>query len=206
MNSGKKINEIINNGYSLGMAQIREEITGLAYFLQGKDINNFLEIGTKMAGTFSVLSALSRSGVHISVDMVSDTWGGWFLKEHPYLGKTLEKRNIYIQQKLLGKTVMGNSHSPATYDRVVDILGKDERLDLLFIDGDHSYEGVKRDYYEYKSLVRVGGYIIFHDINDTEHHRNAGVHVGRFWNELEGDKIEFNSHAHWAGIGVLINE
>jgi predicted O-methyltransferase YrrM len=36
-------------------------------------------------------------------------------------------------------------------------------LDLLFIDGDHSYEGVKADWDSYKSLLRVGSIVVFHD-------------------------------------------
>ena len=34
-------------------------------------------------------------------------------------------------------------------------------LDLLFIDGDHSYEGVRQDYKMYSKLVRDGGLIAF---------------------------------------------
>ena len=37
-------------------------------------------------------------------------------------------------------------------------------LDLLFIDGDHSYEGVKADWDAYKSLLRPGSIVVFHDI------------------------------------------
>ena len=38
------------------------------------------------------------------------------------------------------------------------------QVDVLFIDGDHAYDGVKRDYEMYGSLVRDGGVIAFHDI------------------------------------------
>ena len=36
-------------------------------------------------------------------------------------------------------------------------------MDLLFIDGDHSYEGCKRDVLQFVPLVRPGGYFILHD-------------------------------------------
>jgi len=36
-------------------------------------------------------------------------------------------------------------------------------LDLLFIDGDHSYEGCARDVMQYVPFVRPGGYFILHD-------------------------------------------
>lgn len=36
-------------------------------------------------------------------------------------------------------------------------------IDLLFIDGDHSYEGVKADYENWAPYVKKGGFIAFHD-------------------------------------------
>ncbi len=36
-------------------------------------------------------------------------------------------------------------------------------LDVLFIDGDHRYEAVKRDFDEWLPHVRKGGFILFHD-------------------------------------------
>lgn len=38
-------------------------------------------------------------------------------------------------------------------------------ISLLFIDGDHSYEGVKKDTLSWEPLVKKGGTIIFHDID-----------------------------------------
>ena len=48
-----------------------------------------------------------------------------------------------------------------------------------------------------------GGWIAFHDINDTNHHREINVYVGKLWGELVGNKKEFNANKHWAGIGVI---
>lgn len=36
-------------------------------------------------------------------------------------------------------------------------------IDLLFVDGDHSYEGVKRDITAWMQHVKPGGYAVFHD-------------------------------------------
>jgi len=38
-----------------------------------------------------------------------------------------------------------------------------EPLDVLYIDGDHTYEGVKRDYEVHRPRVKPGGVIFFHD-------------------------------------------
>ena len=36
-------------------------------------------------------------------------------------------------------------------------------IDVLFIDGDHSYSGVKHDYETYIKFVKINGYIVFDD-------------------------------------------
>jgi predicted O-methyltransferase YrrM len=41
-------------------------------------------------------------------------------------------------------------------------------LDLLFIDGDHSYDGVKADWEAYKSFLKPGSTVIFHDYGWAE--------------------------------------
>ena len=41
-------------------------------------------------------------------------------------------------------------------------------LDLLFIDGDHSYEGVKADWEAYKKFLKKGSVVIFHDYGWAE--------------------------------------
>jgi len=43
---------------------------------------------------------------------------------------------------------------------------QDIKIDLLFIDGDHSYEGVKTDFELYSKLLTVNGIIVIHDTDD----------------------------------------
>lgn len=46
---------------------------------------------------------------------------------------------------------------------VNQILIQTETVDLLFIDGDHSYQGVKSDWEAYKIFLKAGSIVIFHD-------------------------------------------
>lgn len=48
-------------------------------------------------------------------------------------------------------------------DVVGEVRQRTPRLDLLFIDGDHSYEGVKADWEGYKAFLQPGSVVIFHD-------------------------------------------
>ena len=43
---------------------------------------------------------------------------------------------------------------------------KDKKISVLFIDGDHTYEGIKFDLLEYSKYVTDGGYIIIDNYND----------------------------------------
>lgn len=53
-----------------------------------------------------------------------------------------------------------------SYD-VVKSWPKTRRIDFLWIDGDHSYEGVKKDIEDWLPLVKENGYIAFHDYRDA---------------------------------------
>jgi cephalosporin hydroxylase len=57
----------------------------------------------------------------------------------------------------------GNSHGPNVVQTHIDAL------DLLFLDGDHTYEGVHADFHTWSPLVRKGGVVAFHDtvVNGT---------------------------------------
>jgi len=66
-------------------------------------------------------------------------------------------------------------------------------IDILHIDADHSYEGVKRDFDLWSNAVRPGGVVLFHDINSFPEG------PGRFFKELEGKK---DSITQGAGLGI----
>ncbi len=60
-------------------------------------------------------------------------------------------------------------------------------LELLFIDGDHSYEGAKADFERWQEFVRPDGQVLFHDAVDTGGYGNVYPGVARFVAELERD-------------------
>ena len=44
------------------------------------------------------------------------------------------------------------------------IAEKVSRIDLLFIDGDHSYEGCREDWLAYRQMLGPGARVAFHDV------------------------------------------
>lgn len=84
--------------------------------------------------------------------------------------------------------------SVASIGRVEEVLAG-EPIDLLFIDGDHSYAGEMADYRTYESLVREGGIIALHDTHSI-------ADVGRVFQEIPGKmKIDIYSYQ---GIGLVV--
>ncbi len=85
-----------------------------------------------------------------------------------------------------------------TFDEAADHF-EDRSVDLLHIDGFHTYEEVKRDYERWITKMSDRGVILFHDINVRE--KDFGV--WKFWEEckLKHPYFEF-IHAH--GLGVLV--
>lgn len=79
--------------------------------------------------------------------------------------------------------VIKNSQYPETAIHVMEALGNP--IDFLFIDGDHSEEGVNADYRIWRPRVRSGGWIGFHDIRNT-----SCPGVRRLWDSIEGEKLE----------------
>jgi predicted O-methyltransferase YrrM len=59
-------------------------------------------------------------------------------------------------------------------------------LELLFVDGDHSYEGARADHERWSSFVRPGGHLLFHDAVDTGGYGNVYPGVAQLVAEIDG--------------------
>jgi hypothetical protein len=75
--------------------------------------------------------------------------------------------------------------------------------DVVFIDGDHTYEGAKEDWKFAQTLNP--SLIAFHDIADTVKHRREGCEVDKLWTQIKrthktSEKIV---GCGWGGIGVV---
>jgi cephalosporin hydroxylase len=106
-----------------------------------------------------------------------------------------------------------DSHAPATLHNVVKCLAGN-RLDFLFIDGDHSWNGVKSDFEMYAPLVRPGGIVAFHDIVPdfrTRYGTPTVADVGQvpeYWAKLKSrpcryDEFIEDPNQDGCGIGVI---
>ena len=59
--------------------------------------------------------------------------------------------------------------------------------ELVFVDGDHSYEGARADYVRWREQVAQGGHLLFHDAVDTPGYGNHYPGVVRLMAEVGAD-------------------
>ena len=62
---------------------------------------------------------------------------------------------------------------------------------LVFVDGDHTYEGARADYARWRELVAPGGHLLFHDAVDAGGYGNHYPGIERLVGEIERDDAEF---------------
>ncbi len=73
--------------------------------------------------------------------------------------------NSFLRQHFTPQVILETSER-AFYDYFVR---QDIKIDYLHIDGDHSYEGVKKDFELYSTIMSENGIITIHDIDQTYH-------------------------------------
>ena len=78
----------------------------------------------------------------------------------------------------------------------------DESYDAVFIDGDHSYRGVKSDWQLAQTLKpKLVG---FHDIVDSDWHIQCRCCVSRLWDEIKTEHVtDERTFGVWGGIGIV---
>ncbi|MYL24821.1 hypothetical protein GLV89_13640 [Halomonas alkaliantarctica] len=102
-----------------------------------------------------------------------------------------------------------SQHNEALYARFSNLVRKDfnaaaddfddNSIDLLHIDGFHTYEAVKNDFETWLPKLASNAIVLFHDTN--VHDRNFGVY--RFFSEIK-DRYQYYEFFHGYGLGVLV--
>lgn len=160
--------------------QVKEEFIELLKIFKDKNPNCLMEIGTANGGTLFSFCKLARDNATIiSIDLPRGRFGGGYpeWKIPIYQAFKKESPKLYLLRE--------DSHKQETLEKVKKILGNNQ-LDFLFIDGDHTYEGVKKDFEMYSPLVKKGGVIAFHDIAPKGIPDLTGG-VPKFWKEIKSN-------------------
>jgi len=181
---------------SIRAIQIREELLTLVEKVDEIDPDCVVEIGSYQGGTLYMWSRLLDAERIVSIDLPEDE-----LHHTGYNPRLFQAFSHTAEMRF----VRGFSQNDETKEVVEDML-ESEPIDFLFIDGDHSYEGVKADFEQYEPLVRDGGLIALHDIA----YDSDGNGVPQFWDEItteyETESIVVDNPDDWdypLGIGLV---
>lgn len=153
------------------ISQNIKEFSGFLKKMKEKKVKKVLEIGTYKGGSAYYFKKFLNAEVE-TID----------IKSYFFTKIMLKKNGVNF--------IEGNSHSKEVFEKV-----KGKEYDLLFIDGDHAYSSVKKDFEMYSPLARI---VAFHDIYSWEG-------VKKFWNEIKNNYkneeiVDLNNPL---GIGIL---
>lgn len=153
----------------------------------------FVELGTHTGNSyFSFCQAVSKFELSTKCFAI-DTWQGdehaGFYNDDVFNLVNMHNHEYYERFSCLLRM---------SFDDAVSYFA-DESIEMLHVDGLHTYEAVLHDFETWLPKLAPGAVVIFHDTNVRE--RNFGV--WKLWEELQvryPDNLEF-IHSH--GLGVL---
>jgi predicted O-methyltransferase YrrM len=161
----------------------------LVRFMQPTSI---VELGTHWGVSyFSFLQAIKDDGINTMCYAV-DTWEG-----DPHAG--FYDNSVYqVVSEITDQYYFTNSSViRSKFDEALNRF-EDNSIDLLHIDGYHTYEAVSHDFKTWLPKLADRGIILFHDI--AVQRDDFGVYL--FWEELK-NQYPFIEFKHSYGLGVL---
>ncbi len=166
------------------MEQIPAEFAWMLEFCRGA--GSILEIGSRGGATLQAMASVAKPGARIcSIDLPSSDETGEQLTQ-----AILELRT----QGYDAEVHLGDSHAPIA-KQWAELRAP---FDFVFVDGDHTYEGVKQDWQWYGPLGKT---VALHDINLDENAHG----VPRAWSEVKGSgcRTVERIDGYQFGIGVV---
>src|SRR5581483_9695603 len=163
-------------GWIFKPSQKRAEIRELFCRVSALRPRRALEIGTNNGGSlFMFCRAAASDATLVSIDLPGGRFGGGYpvIRVPYYLAFAGARQRVRL--------IRADSHTPVAL-AAARRAARGGWFDFLFIDGDHSYAGVKQDFEMYGPLVRPGGLIAFHDILPAPPELGGGV--PQFWSDI----------------------
>jgi cephalosporin hydroxylase len=183
-------------GKGLFIWQYPNQLSKYLIHLSKYKIHSYLEIGVKHGGTFIFTNEFLKRFNVMSKSIAVDLFQVKGLNMYKSSNKEVEIKVVDSHSSSFAKFINNQNH-----------------IDLVLIDGDHSYEGCKSDFELLKDHANI---IVFHDIV------GGGVPgVIRLWNEIKSkypfeynfyeyidqyDEVVKNTGNSWLGIGLAVRK
>jgi predicted O-methyltransferase YrrM len=163
-----------SNQLNHGVASLQVDEAALLYRL-GRDAETgpVVEIGRFKGGSTFIFASALRSGVDL-----------WSYDAHVALRPDMpgDALDAELREALERYGLADKVHLIVADSRTTD--PPPDPIEVLFIDGDHSYAGAKADFERWGPFVRPGGHVLFHDAVDTGGYGNVYPGVARAVSEI----------------------
>jgi hypothetical protein len=175
------------------------ELRSFIELLQSRGVTRYLEIGARHGDTFhEVMISLPAGSVGVAVDLPGALWGTEASRAH------LERAvSDLCTRGYRASCLFGDSQTEATKRLIV---GRGP-YDAALVDGDHTLEGVTRDWQLYADIAPA---VAFHDIVGTgerEKVQGRPVEVPLLWQSIRASGVtvaEYIAPRSRMGIGVVL--
>lgn len=147
--------------------------------LLGKEKKIYTEIGTYCGGSLSLVLNHEYDTDLYCIDPLHV-----LPNQQNCVNENITKFNKYNKNVVLHKEFSTNK------DFYTNLVKNKFNTDILFIDGDHSYDGVLYDFYNYEIFVNSGGYIVFDDYLDYIYSPDVKKAVDHIVSKLDTTKYE----------------
>lgn len=168
-------------------------------FIKNKNLKNLLTIGVNNGGgVYSMSRCISEYSKIINIDFDIGNFKNRKIRDRFFRNMVKPSQEI--------KSIDGYSEDFKVVDKLREFLNG-EKIDIIFVDADHSYDGVKKDFDLYYPFLSNNGLMCFHDINT--HLIDSLVSINLFWKEI-CDKFKTKeiscNEGNSLGIGIIFND
>jgi len=152
-----------------------------------------VELGTHWGCSFLALAQAVMDGDLDTECHAIDTWKGD--PDAGFYGPEVHETFVGIVDEWLSSVDVHVHRS--SFDEALDLFS-DETIDLLHIDGYHSYEAVSHDFETWLPKVAPNGIVLLHDVSPM-----SGYGSATYWREIREVYSGFD-FPHNFGLGVLL--
>lgn len=164
-----------------------------AWLVQETKPTTFVELGTQYGNSYFAFCEAVKQNKLATHCTAIDTWKG---DEHAgsYSEEVFDYCSFYNDEHYHDFSILLRT----TFDEA-SVHFAEKSIDLLHIDGFHTYEAVSNDFSKWLPKMQDNGIILFHDICIRE----GSFGVWKLWDELKVACKNYLEFSHSCGLGVL---